>query len=152
MLFFVTVFYFNFIGLQIYEYTCFFFKWCWCFLDSNSIVFCSCCSFRQKKVVHFWKFYFDSFSFTGLISHQWLDLYLACSVHRVFTVHYLGNVVTLNLFKETYLQKYNICVKWPRNHCGSLTHLMNESANCNGVCRAAPGFGRVFLIADGGQD
>ena len=78
-----------------------------------------CYSINQKKGVHFWKNYFIFFYWSGMISYQWLDfriacsmpaacLQLPCSMHRVIKVHLYVVVVTQSLYKSFVIEKHYI--------------------------------------------
>ena len=92
--------------------------------------FCFGCSFKQKKVVHFWKKYFRFFSCTGLISHQWLDFCLACSgpaacLQRAQGVKssliccscHIESIKKYLWWKKLHLKSPKMGPIWPRNHC-----------------------------------
>ena len=97
----------------------------------NRFYFWRC--YKQTKNSALLRNLFHFFSCTGVISHQWLNfrlpcsvpaawLQLACSVHRVFKVQKLFKVVTLGLKKVFVFATFknpNIDPTWPQNHCGA---------------------------------
>ena len=104
--------------------------------------FCFGCSFKQKKVVHFWKKYFRFFSCTGLISHQWLDFCLACSgpaacLQRAQGVKssliccscHIDSIKKYLWWKKLHLKSPKMGPTWPWNLCAKTAKSAKISAN-----------------------